>query len=41
MHFGSTTTPCPLCGKPALCSANKGVWCAHCKNGALRLAGSR
>ena len=26
-------TRCPWCGKIAICSPSKGIWCRHCKNG--------
>lgn len=35
MYFGSILIRCPLCGKAALCSASKGIWCQHCRNGHL------
>ena len=28
---GSITKPCPYCGKPALFSPSKGLWCSKCK----------
>ena len=24
---------CPWCGRVAICSPSKGIWCRHCKNG--------
>ena len=34
-NVGSVTVVCPYCGKLALCSASKGVWCPHCRNGKI------
>ena len=30
---GSIKIKCAFCGKYAVCSAAKGQWCQHCKNG--------
>lgn len=31
--FGSSPTTCPHCGKPAVVSPSKGLWCGLCRNG--------
>lgn len=33
MLISSVPVACPHCGKPALCSPSKGVWCPHCQSG--------
>jgi len=33
--MGSITIKCPWCGKPALCSPSKGIWCSHCENNSI------
>lgn len=36
---GSIMVKCPHCGKQALCSPSKGIWCQHCRSGHLRYRG--
>lgn len=31
--FGSSETTCPHCGRRALVSPSKGLWCPHCMRG--------
>lgn len=33
LTLGASPIRCPHCGKPAVASASKGMWCGHCKNG--------
>lgn len=31
--LGASTTICPHCGRKAVVSASKGLWCANCRGG--------